>query len=325
MPILVPGAGRRRGGGLRRGRVSGHAPGARARRRVAVERVLHRRARGLHRGRRPRGDGRARRMSRPRPFAVLSCDVDTVDRHLQGYGFEGLPPCDRVYRTAVPRVLDLLDDLGVRAVFFVIARDAEAERPLLREIVARGHEVASHSLTHPQPFRTLDDGRLREETAGARARLEAAVEAPVVGFRAPAWDADARVLRMVSQAGYRYDASVFPTPVLVASRLAAYRRSTGKRSIFAMDLVGHAFAPLRLFRRALRALLRSELPVSYEFHAADLLDLAGDGIDARMARHPGMRVALERKRALLREMLAAIASERRVMTYRQALEEELAA
>jgi peptidoglycan/xylan/chitin deacetylase (PgdA/CDA1 family) len=301
-------------------------------------------------------------MSRLRPFAVLSCDVDTVDRHLQGYGFEGLPPCDRVYRAAVPRVLDLLDDLGVRAVFFVIARDAAAERPLLRELVARGHEVASHSLTHPQPFRTLDDSRLREETAGARAHLEAAVEAPVLGFRAPAWDADARVLRMVSQAGYRYDASVFPTPVLVASRLAAYRRSTGKRSIFAMDLVGHAFAPLRpyacgngadelvefpvavtpwlrlpvyhtfayfvprrLFRRALRALLRSELPICYEFHAADLLDLAGDGIDARMARHPGMRVALEHKRALLREMLAAIAAERRVMTYRQALEEELAA
>jgi hypothetical protein len=38
-----------------------------------------------------------------------------------------------------------------------------------------------------------------------------------------------------------------------------------------------------------------------------------------------MRVALEHKRALLREMLAAIAAERRVMTYRQALEEELAA
>jgi len=301
-------------------------------------------------------------VSPSRPFAVLSCDVDTVDRHLQGYGFEELPACDRVYRTAVPRVLDLLDELGVRAVFFVIARDAEAERPLLREMVARGHEVASHSLTHPQPFRTLDDGRLREETAGARARLEAAVEAPVVGFRAPAWDADARVLRMVSQAGYRYDASVFPTPALIASRLAAYRRSTGKRSIFAMDLVGHAFAPLRphacgdgadelvefpvavtpwlrlpvyhtfayfvparLFRRALRALLRSELPVCYEFHAADLLDLAGDGIDARMGRHPGMRAGLAEKRARLREMLAAIAAERRVMTYRQALEEELAA
>jgi hypothetical protein len=31
---------------------------------------------------------------RPRPYAVFSCDLDTVDRHLQGYGFEDLGPCD---------------------------------------------------------------------------------------------------------------------------------------------------------------------------------------------------------------------------------------
>jgi hypothetical protein len=29
-----------------------------------------------------------------RSYAVFSCDLDTVDRHLQGYGFEGLPSGD---------------------------------------------------------------------------------------------------------------------------------------------------------------------------------------------------------------------------------------
>src|SRR5262249_30329963 len=166
-----------------------------------------------------------------------------------------------------------------------------------------------------------------------------------------------RVLRLVREAGSRYDASVFPTPALIANRIATYRRSTGKRSIFAMDVVGHAFAPIRphvlgdgggdlvefpiavtprlrlpvyhtfahfvprrLFRRNLRALLRSDLPVFYEFHAADLLDLREDGVDARMDRHPGMREPLGRKRALLREILASITAARRVTTYRAALE-----
>ena len=59
----------------------------------------------------------------------------------------------------------------------------------------------------------------------------------------------------------------------------------------------------------------------YEFHAADLLDLAADDVDPRMERHPGMRLPLERKRALLKDTLAAIARERRVVTYRHALEE----
>jgi hypothetical protein len=291
-------------------------------------------------------------------YAVFSCDLDTVDRHLQGYGFEDVAPCDLIYRAAVPRLLELLHELAAPAVLFTIGRDAEAQRDLLRQATAAGHEIASHSLTHPQPFSTLDDAALREELETSRARLSAAAGREVVGFRAPAWDVDARVLHLVRAAGYRYDASVFPTPVLIASRLAAYRRSTGKRSIFAMDLVGHAFAPMRphviangagelvefpiavtprlrlpvyhtlayfvperVFRRNLEALLRSDLPVSYEFHAADLLDLAADGVDPRMDRHPGMREGLARKRARLRDTLRAIAAARRLTSYRAAMEE----
>ena len=292
-------------------------------------------------------------------YAVFSCDLDTVDRHLQGYGFEGLPPCDLIYRKALPRLLDLFAELGVPGVLFVIARDAGSERALLRDALAAGHEIASHSLTHPQPFRTLDDSALREEIVTSRLRLEAAAGGPIVGFRAPAWDVDARVLAVVREAGYRYDASIFPTPVLIASRMVEYRRSTGKRSIFAMDIIGHAFTSVRpyrltngaaglvefpiavtrwlrvpvyhtmtyflprwLFRRSLRALLRSGLPVCYEFHAADLLDLATDGVDPRLARHPGMRLPFDQKRAVLCDVLKQIAHERPVLTYRQALSQE---
>ncbi|HXQ21245.1 MAG TPA: polysaccharide deacetylase family protein [Candidatus Acidoferrales bacterium] len=301
-------------------------------------------------------------MTGQRSYAVFSCDLDTVDLHLEGYGFTGLSPCDLVYRKAVPRLLDLFAELQVPGVLFMIARDAGRERALLRSTVAAGHEVASHSLTHPQPFRTLDDATLHEEIAGSRARLADATGTDIVGFRAPAWDVDTRVLKMVRAAGYRYDASVFPTPALITNRLATYRRSTGKRSIFAMDLFGYAFAPVRphsvsngaagltefpiavtrwlrfpvyhtltylvprwLFMRALRALLRSGLPVCYEFHAADLLDLVTDGIDPRLARHPGMCVPVTQKRTRLREILAMIAAQRRVVTYQQALTQGLAA
>ncbi len=293
-------------------------------------------------------------------FAVFSCDLDTVDRHLQGYGFDGLPACDLIYRTAVPRLLDLCAELGVPAVWFTIGRDAAAQRDLLRRAIAAGHEIASHSLTHPQPFRTLDDGALRHEVLASRRALEDATGAEVAGFRAPAWDVDARVLSVVRDAGYRYDASIFPSPALILSRVAEYRRSTGKRSIFAMDIIGHAFTPVRpyelnhgaqglaefpisvtpwlrmpvyhtmhyflprrLFDRSLHSLLRSNLPVCYEFHAADLLDLARDGVDPRLARHPGMRIPVDRKRAALRDVLATIARQRRVVTYRHALAEGL--
>lgn len=67
--------------------------------------------------------------------------------------------------------------------------------------------------------------------------------------------------------------------------------------------------------------LRSGLPICYEFHAADLLDLAEDGVDERMQRHPGMRIPVARKRAVLRDVLATIAQNRRVVTYGQVLAE----
>ncbi len=300
-------------------------------------------------------------MGQP-PYAIFSCDLDTVDRHLQGYGIEDMASCDRIYRTAVPRLLEVFAELGVPGVLFVIARDAGSERSLWRAAVQAGHEIASHSLTHTQPFSTLDDDRLREEIVESRARLSEASGMEVVGFRAPAWDVNDRVLRMIAASGYRYDASIFPTPVLIASRLAAYSRSTPKGSIFSMDLVGHAFAstvphrttaadgnlmefpisvtrwlrlpvyhtfsyfvPPWLFARGLRSALRSGRPLCYEFHAADLLDLANDGIDPRMDRHPGMKVSLAVKRKGLRDILAMIARERRIVTYRQAMEEGMAA
>ena len=51
------------------------------------------------------------------PYAIFSCDLDTVDRHLQGYGIEDMASCDRIYRTAVPRLLEVFAELvGAKAV-----------------------------------------------------------------------------------------------------------------------------------------------------------------------------------------------------------------
>jgi peptidoglycan-N-acetylglucosamine deacetylase len=277
-------------------------------------------------------------MSRPRGY--VSCDVDTIDRHLQGYGFPDEAPDDIVYRKAVPRVLDLLDELGLRCTFFIVARDAVAQSGLLRDMVARGHEVASHSWHHEQPFSRLDDTELTYELAASRRVLGRITGEECVGFRAPAWDVDDRVLGAIALAGYRYDASLFPTPLLWLSRLTVAARSRSARDVLSMNVLRHAFAravphsittggglllevpatisplsrlpyyhtfgymvPRPLFRAIFADVRRSGIPVSYEFHAADLLDFRGDGVDPRMSRHPGMMLAYDQKRAFLRDIL----------------------
>jgi hypothetical protein len=201
--------------------------------------------------------------------AFVSVDVDTVDRHLQGYGVADAPACHLVYERAIPRLLDLAEQTGLRLTFFMLGRDANAQRALLRDIVRRGHEVASHSFTHPQPFRTLSDADLQFELGASRASLTAACGTEVVGFRAPAWDADERVLRMARAVGYRYDASAFPSVAVLANRAAVLLRSGGEsrahaaRQVLEMGGLGQLTGPTAVHEVALAAgekLL--EIPIS---------------------------------------------------------------
>ena len=69
-----------------------------------------------------------------------------------------------------PALLDLLDEHGRKAVFFVIGEKVRAHPELVREIVRRGHEVGNHTMTHPQgtfwcagPWRTLREMRECQE------------------------------------------------------------------------------------------------------------------------------------------------------------------
>ncbi len=52
-----------------------------------------------------------------------------------------------------PEVLDLLDEHGVRATFFLIGRSVVGQEPLVRRIAAAGHELGCHSMEHLHAWR----------------------------------------------------------------------------------------------------------------------------------------------------------------------------
>ena len=72
----------------------------------------------------------------------------------------------------------------------------------VRTLLARGWELASHTLTHPD-LRRVGAARLRREVAGSRALLRRRFKVPVDFFCYPYGRSDASVVAAVRAAGYR--------------------------------------------------------------------------------------------------------------------------
>lgn len=286
------------------------------------------------------------------PVATVSVDVDPVDLHLIGYGHRDLPPDVLSYTVALPRLIDAFARAGIRATMFVVGRDAAAHSGALRALTAAGHEVASHSMTHPLALASLDEERLHEELVMSRTVLEAACGEPMVGFRSPNYDMDARTLRHLEAAGYRYDASGYPTPFLLPARLLLALKSADPAAIFNLKLWPFTWrrAPYRTrgimefpvsvtpivrfpfyhtaryvmsesrFLKLLEGFARRAESLSYVVHAVDALGLKEDKVDTRLSPHPGMELPLEQKLAILDRSLAAIAAAFQTLPFRDRLD-----
>jgi len=92
----------------------------------------------------------------------------------------------------------------------------------LSSLAAAGHEIGSHSATHPI-LTQLDEPALMHEIHGSRSCLAERLGKPVVSFCYPNGDLDDRVVQAVSSAGYRYAVttrSAINTPGANPHRLA---------------------------------------------------------------------------------------------------------
>jgi chitooligosaccharide deacetylase len=93
-------------------------------------------------------------------------------------------------------VLDCLADLDVTATFFCVGRNAERHPALLNRILAEGHSVGSHSLTHA-PRGTQSPRELLLDYREGRRAVEDAAGRPVTLFRPPYGRVSPRTLRSI--------------------------------------------------------------------------------------------------------------------------------
>lgn len=146
----------------------------------------------------------------------VSVDLDALSHYhaIHGLAAPGDRGADPVYTVALPRFLDLFDELGLRATFFAVG--ADLEHPAAADALARahraGHEVANHTYTHSYDLGRLRDAEVAREITRGHDAIELATGAACVGFRAPGYNVDARMLDVCRALGYTYDSSVFPSP-----------------------------------------------------------------------------------------------------------------
>jgi len=141
-----------------------------------------------------------------------------VEEYFHSSALEQLIPpgrWDELTRRApglIHRLLDLLDERGVRGSFFVLGWLADHEPDLVKEIATRGHEVASHGWDHKRVTHQSREA-FQESVGRCRRVLEDLSGAPVLGFRAPSFSivpGKEWALDVLLEEGYRYDSSLFP-------------------------------------------------------------------------------------------------------------------
>lgn len=146
---------------------------------------------------------------------ALTCDVEDYFQvsafapHIDRARWDA-QPC-RIERN-VGRLLELAARHGARATFFTLGWIAERYPRLVREIVAGGHELASHGYGHRRASE-MTRAELADDVTRARKLLEDIGGVPVRGYRAPSFSigrGNPWAFDVLVEAGYRYSSSVYP-------------------------------------------------------------------------------------------------------------------
>lgn len=154
----------------------------------------------------------------PNNTPVRNAMTVDIEDYFQVQAFEGV--IDRKDWDRMPSrvernthaVLDLFAERGINATFFTLAWVAERHPALIGRIVAEGHELASHGMSH---VRASDQDRptFKDDVTRSKKLLEDMGGVPVRGYRAASFSIGERnlwALEVLAEAGYQYSSSIYP-------------------------------------------------------------------------------------------------------------------
>jgi polysaccharide deacetylase family protein (PEP-CTERM system associated) len=152
------------------------------------------------------------------PKPIVNAMTIDVEDYFQVSAFEG-QVCRSRWNSLESRVsrnteilLEILNDSGVSATFFVLGWVAERFPKLVRRIADHGHELASHGYGHRLVY-SMTPATFAADLQKARVELEDASGRPIFGYRAPSYSITRDslwALDVLVAEGYVFDASIYP-------------------------------------------------------------------------------------------------------------------
>lgn len=118
----------------------------------------------------------------------------------------------KVWKEGLPLLLDIYARYEIQTTFFVVADFAYECPEIVRMLLAEGHEVGLHGLTHDhrRSFDTMGLEEQIQDLLEGKKILEDIGGEEILSFRAPALRVNEFTPQALLETGFRYDSSVAP-------------------------------------------------------------------------------------------------------------------
>jgi hypothetical protein len=125
----------------------------------------------------------------------------------------------------VPYILDIFDELKLKATFFLVGQDVilEKNQNIIRKIVSCGHEVGNHTFSHEPWLNLYEKKEIEREILKTDDNIFRVTGVKPVGFRGPGFSWTKDLFKVLVENGYIYDATTLPTFIGPLARAFYFR------------------------------------------------------------------------------------------------------
>lgn len=183
---------------------------------------------------------------------TISVDIDTPANLYKGYNLGVSKEAQaQELRDGFGNLFKFLDDFNIKATLFCIGMDMtiKENQELFIEAHQRGHEIANHTMTHAQAYKSYSLDKIEKEISECEQICQSVIGEKPIGFRAPGWNINETLLQILVNRGYKYESSIFPSfilPILKFYWMINPRKS--KDSGEAMGRAIYSLCPMRPYR-----------------------------------------------------------------------------